>query len=64
MNFVIEKILAYHLHISHQKIKDCMDLLMITDENKSHYIYMKDVNRFMCIKTINNNKEHPCKYCL
>ena len=31
---------------------------MITDENKSHYIYIKDFNRFMCNKTKNKNKKH------
>ena len=41
-----------------------MDLLMITGENKSHYVYIKDFNRFMCNKTTNKNKKHFCKYCL
>ena len=25
-----------------------MDFLMITDENKLHYVYIKDFNGFMC----------------
>ena len=37
---------------------------MITNENKSHYVYIKDFNRFMCNKTKNKNKKHFCKYCL
>ena len=32
-------------------IKNCVDLLLITDENKSYYVYMKDFNRFMFDKT-------------
>ena len=32
-----------------------MDLLMITNENKSH-VYIKDFNRFMCSNTKNNKK--------
>ena len=28
-----------------------MDLLLITDENKSHYVYIKDFDRFMFHKT-------------
>ena len=32
-----------------------MHLLLITDENKSHYVYIKDFNIFMCHKT--KNKE-------
>ena len=31
-----------------EKFENCMDLSMITDENKSHYVYIKDL----------------CKYCL
>ena len=41
-----------------------MNLLMITDENKSHYIYIKDFKRFMCNKAKNKNKNHYCKYYL
>ena len=41
-----------------------MDLLLITDENKSHYVYIKDFNRFMCNKTKHKNKTHFCKWCL
>ena len=34
-----------------------MDLLMIADENKSHYVYIKDFNRFMRNKTKNKDKK-------
>ena len=37
-----------------------MALLLITDENKSHYVYIKDFDRFLGNKTKNKNK----KYCL
>ena len=37
---------------------------MISDENKSHYVYIKDFNRFMCNKTKYKNKKHFCRYCL
>ena len=33
-----------------------MDLLLIIDENKSHYRYTKDFDRFMFHKTKNENK--------
>ena len=33
-----------------------MDLLMIGDENKPHYVYIKDFNRFMRNKTKNTDK--------
>ena len=41
-----------------------MDLLLIFDENKSHYVYIKDCNRLMFNKTKNKNKKHFCKCCL
>ena len=41
-----------------------MDLLLVTDENKSNYVYIKDFGRFMFQKTKNKNKKHFCKSCL
>ena len=41
-----------------------MDLLLISDENKSHYVYIKDFDRFMCNKTKNKSKKRFCKSCL
>ena len=41
-----------------------MNLLFITNENKSYYVYIKDFNRFMCNKRKNKNKKHFCRYCL
>ena len=41
-----------------------MKLLLVIDENKSHYVYIKDFDRFMFHKTKNKNKEYFCKTCL
>ena len=41
-----------------------MDLLLVIDENKSHYVYIKDFDRFMFHKTKNKNKKWFCKSCL
>ena len=48
--FCYENELIYPVHMSDQKYEDCMDLLLITDENKSHYVYIKDFHRFMSNK--------------
>ena len=40
-----------------------MDLLLIIDENKSHYVYIKDFNRCMFHKTKNKNKKYFCQSC-
>ena len=41
-----------------------MDLLLIINENKSHYVYIKDFDRFMFHKTKNKNKKWFCRSCL
>ena len=62
--FCYENCLVYPVHVSDKKFEDCMDLLLITDENKLHYVYIKDFNRFMCNKTKDKNKKHFRRYCL
>ena len=37
---------------------------MITDENKPHYVYIKDFNKFMHNKRKNKNKKYFFKCCL
>ena len=41
-----------------------MDLFLISNENRSHYVYIKDFNRFICNKTKNKNKKYFCKCSL
>ena len=63
--FCYENNLTYPVYVSDEKFgSNCMDLLLITNENKSHYVYIKDFNRFMCNKTKNKNKTYFCKCCL
>ena len=40
-----------------------MDLLLVIDKNKSHYLYIKDTNRFMFRKTKNKKRKYICKSC-
>ena len=62
--FCYEDGLNYPVHISKQKFKDYMDFLLINEENKSHYVYIKDFNKFMFSKKKHKNKKHFCRYCL
>ena len=39
-----------------QSIIQIKNLLLVTDENKSHYVYIKDFDRFMFYKTKHKNK--------
>ena len=41
-----------------------MDLLLVIDDDKSHYVYIKDFDRFMFHKTKNKNKKYFYKSCL
>ena len=41
-----------------------MDLLLLVNDDKSHYGYIKNVNSFMFHKTKNKNKKWFCKGCL
>ena len=41
-----------------------MDLLLVINKNKSHYVYIKDFDRFIFHKTKNKNKKFFCKSCL
>ena len=41
-----------------------MDLLLLIDDDKSHYVYIENFNRFMFLKTKNNIKKWICKNCL
>ena len=62
--FCYENYLVYPVNKWKQKFEDCMDLLLINNKNKSHYVYIKDFNRFMFNKTKCKSKKHFCRYCL
>ena len=54
--FCYENKPIFPIYISGQKFENSIDLLLMIDENKSHYVYMKDFDRFMFHKTKNKNK--------
>ena len=49
--FCYENNLVYPVYVSDQGFRNCMDLLLITEESRSSYVYIKDFNRFMCKNT-------------
>ena len=53
-----------YINVFFQKFKNSIDLLLVIDENKSHYVHIKDFDRFMFHKTKNKNKRYFCKSCL
>ena len=54
--FGYENGLIFPIYVSNQKIKGLMDLLLLIEDDKSHYVYIKDLRRFMFHKTRNKNK--------
>ena len=62
--FCYESGLTYPINVSNQKFKDYMDLLLISKKNRSHYVYIKDFNTFVCNKTKNETKQYFCNCCL
>ena len=56
--------LVFSINVSDQKFEDCMGLLLLIDNDKSHYVYIKDFDRFMFHKTKNKNKKWFCRSCL
>ena len=56
--YCYENRLAFPIYISHQRFENPMGLLRVIDENKSHYVHIKDFNRFMFHKTKNKNKKY------
>ena len=41
-----------------------MNLLLLINEDKLHYVYIKDFNTFIFYKTKNKNKKGFCTSCL
>ena len=41
-----------------------MNLLLIAEDEKRHYVLIKDFNRFMYNKTKHQHRKHFCMYCL
>ena len=57
--FGYENGLVFPIFVLDQKFKDSMDLMLLIDD-KSHYVYIKDFNRFMFHKTKNAFAEAVC----
>ena len=62
--FCYENEMVFPIYASDQKFENFMDLLILIDDDKSHYVYIKDFNTFMFHKTKNKNKKWFCRSCL
>ena len=62
--FGYEKGQPFPIHISKETFEDQMNLLLITEDEKKHYVLIKDFNAFMYNQTKHKNKKHFCMFCL
>ena len=62
--FGYENKLVFLIYISDKKFKDTIDLLLLINDDRSHYVYIIDFNTFMFHKTKNKNKKWFWRSCL
>ena len=62
--FGYEKGQTFPIHISKETFEDQMNLLLITEDEKKHYVLIKDFNAFMFNQTKHKEKKHFCMFCL
>ena len=55
--FGYENGLVFLIYISNQNFEDSIDLLLLNDDDKSHYVYIKNFDRFIFHKTKSKNKK-------
>ena len=54
----------FPIHISKETFEDQMKLLLITKDEKKHYVLIKDFNAFMYNESKHKERKHFCIYCL
>ena len=62
--FGYEKGQPFPIHISKERFKDQMNLLLITKDEKRYYVLIKDFNSFMYNQSKHKERKHFCMYCL
>ena len=62
--FCYEDKMVFPIYVSDQKFEISIDLLLLIDDNISHYVYIKDFDKFMFNKAKNKNKKWSCRSCL
>jgi len=54
----------FPIYISKEKFNDHLNLLLITNEDKQHYVLIKDFDRFMYNQTKHKERKRFCMHCL
>ena len=62
--FGYEERQPFPIHISKETFEDQMNLLLITEDEKKHYVLIKDFNAFMYNQSKHKERKHFCMFCL
>ena len=54
----------FPIHISKEKFEKTLNLLLIKEGDKEHYVPIKDFDRFMRNQTKLHHTKHFCMYCI
>ena len=54
----------YPIYVCKQNNKHMLHLLLITEDEKTHYVLIKDFNRLLLNKTKHEHRKHSCMHCL
>ena len=55
---------VFPLYVSKKSNEQVLNVLLISNEEKSHYVFIKDFNRLMYLKTKHKDRKHFCMSCL
>ena len=55
---------VFPLYVSKKSNEQELNILLISNEEKSHYVFIKDFNRIMYSKTKHKDRKHFCMACL
>ena len=58
------KIKSFHYMFKKKSNEQVLNVLLISNEEKSHYVFIKDFNRLMYSKTEHKDRKHFCMSCL
>ena len=62
--FSLEKQDIFPIYVTKENYDNTMNLLLITKEDKQHYVLIKDFNKLMYNKTKHQHRKYFCMYCL
>ena len=56
--------IKFILYTFQKSYDQMLNLLLITEKDKFHYVFIKDFNRLMFSRTKHKDKKHHCMSCL